>query len=293
MFMFSRKSGLAFAMAGLVTSGLMPLAVQTAGAATSTVAPTPTIKAVISSSGVEYSGPQRFRPGRVSLATVGRGAGGQMELVRFRGDYSFKDFKSDVAKVFAGGDDALTALNRAIRHTRFYGAPGAEPGQTNRGSAFLGRPDTYVLFTFGETGPSQPLRLHVRGDVARRRAPDWSAKVVARESRRWGGDDVLPAEGAIKLINRSDVSPHFVVLQHVAKGTTRKEVLDCIRDESNCSFDFARAGSAETGSLSPHHAFVFDYSLPRGTYALMCFFPDPDTGMPHAAMGMVRIVTLR
>jgi hypothetical protein len=32
--------------------------------------------------------------------------------------------------------------------------------------------------------------------------------------------------------------------------------------------------------------------LPAGDYAEMCFFPDLKTGMPHAMMGMVRIVHL-
>jgi hypothetical protein len=32
--------------------------------------------------------------------------------------------------------------------------------------------------------------------------------------------------------------------------------------------------------------------LPAGDYAEVCFFPDLETGMPHAFMGMVRIVHL-
>jgi hypothetical protein len=37
----------------------------------------------------------------------------------------------------------------------------------------------------------------------------------------------------------------------------------------------------------------FHIHLPPGTYAVMCFFPDPKTGDPHAFMGMVRIVHLK
>lgn len=280
------------AVASVAAVSLAPVTVSTAGATGAALAPTPSLKAVITKSGVEVSGPTRFRAGWVDLTTVAHGAGGQMELVRFRGDYTFKDLKADVAATFAGGDNALKHLNRAIRHTRFYGAPGANPGETTHGGAFLDRPDKYVLFQFGETGPAHPTRLQVRGPVARRATPDSSARVVAREDRRWGGDKVLPAEGAIKIVNHADFSPHFVALQQVAKSTTRKQVIDCVNDPA-CTFDFGRKGSAETGSLSPGHDFVFHYSLPSGTYALMCFFPDPETGMPHAAMGMVRIVTLK
>ena len=288
----SMRARVGLALTSLVTLGLTPLAVQSADAVSAEAA-TPHIRAVITKSGVEYSGPVRFRPGYVDLTAVGRKAGGGMELVRFRGDYTFHHFRQDIGKVFAGGDNALTALNRAIKHTRFYGAPSSDAGETHSGTAFLDRPGTYVMFLFGDAGPVEPLRLHVHGTRAHRPAPSAAATVVATENRRWGGDDVLPADGAVRLVNRADFSPHFVELQHVAKGTTRKEVIDCLQDEANCTFDFGRAGSAATGSLSPNHRFVFEYSLPRGTYALMCFFPDPETGMPHAVMGMVKIVTLR
>jgi hypothetical protein len=38
------------------------------------------------------------------------------------------------------------------------------------------------------------------------------------------------------------------------------------------------------------HAMVLHTHIPAGEYALMCFFADPETGMPHAFMGMVKIV---
>ena len=48
-----------------------------------------------------------------------------------------------------------------------------------------------------------------------------------------------------------------------------------------------------TGSLSPGHSMTVDYDLPPGHYAVMCFFPDPKMkGMPHAYMGMVRVIHL-
>ncbi|GCD90204.1 hypothetical protein NLS1_22100 [Nocardioides sp. LS1] len=276
----------------MIAASLVPLSATTTSAAPADRAATPSLRVVVSKSGVDVTGPTRFQAGWVRLTTVAHKTPGSMELVRFRRDYTFKDLQFDIAKTFAGGKNALKHLNRAIRHTKFYGAPAADPGKVTHGGAFLDRPDTYVLFQFGDNGPINPTRLHVRGPVVKRAAPESTATVVAHEDRRWGGDDVLPAQGAIRFVNRADYSPHFVSLQHVAKGTTRKEVIDCINDPA-CTFDFARAGSAETGSLSPGKAFTFGYSLPRGTYALMCFFPDPETGMPHAAMGMVRIVTLK
>ena len=51
-------------------------------------------------------------------------------------------------------------------------------------------------------------------------------------------------------------------------------------------------GEQDSDIVSPGHAMALHLQLPAGHYALMCFFPDPQTGMPHAFMGMVRMVTL-
>ena len=49
----------------------------------------------------------------------------------------------------------------------------------------------------------------------------------------------------------------------------------------------------ETGTLSPGRSMTADYDLPPGQYVIMCFFPDPKMGgMPHALMGMLRMIHL-
>ena len=78
----------------------------------------------------------------------------------------------------------------------------------------------------------------------------------------------------------------------MVKGTTRKQVVDCFSDPQ-CRFDFARPGTLDSEVLSPGQKMTASYKLPRGTYVEMCFFPDPMTGMPHAFMGMVRVITLK
>jgi hypothetical protein len=45
--------------------------------------------------------------------------------------------------------------------------------------------------------------------------------------------------------------------------------------------------------LSPGRTAQLSYKLPAGTYVLLCFVPDAETGEPHAAMGMHEVVTLK
>jgi hypothetical protein len=52
-------------------------------------------------------------------------------------------------------------------------------------------------------------------------------------------------------------------------------------------------GSTGTDTLTTGESQTLTYSLPKGEYVELCFFPDPMTGMPHALMGMIGIVHLQ
>jgi len=88
--------------------------------------------------------------------------------------------------------------------------------------------------------------------------------------------------------NVSTESPHLLVLLHVKEGTTRKQFINGL--QGNRQPDFVLPGDQSLELLSTNHAQVVQLHLPAGLYAEMCFFPDPKTGMPHAFMGMVRMV---
>jgi hypothetical protein len=116
------------------------------------------------------------------------------------------------------------------------------------------------------------------------------ATVIAQTNRRFTGSATLPARGTIRFINKSTESPHFLVLQHVKEGTTRKQVRQGL--ESDQQPDWVLPGSAETDVVSHNQRMTMRLHLPAGEYVEMCFFPDPIEGTPHALMGMIRIVHL-
>jgi hypothetical protein len=76
---------------------------------------------------------------------------------------------------------------------------------------------------------------------------------------------------------------------HVKDGTTRKQVIKALQSPGPPPFEH---GSVGADIVSPGHSMTLSYSLPAGRYAVLCFFPDLKTGMPHAFMGMVGIVHL-
>ena len=82
-------------------------------------------------------------------------------------------------------------------------------------------------------------------------------------------------------------------MQQVVEGTTADQVLESFQAGPAGPPPPFLEGRLLTGSLSAGQSMTVDYDLPPGHYAVMCFFPDPDMkGMPHAFMGMIRIIEL-
>ena len=252
----------------------------------------------ITSHGMYINGPTTFPAGRVTMYIDAAGGDRGIEIVRLHAGYSFADFRHDIRTASAnlqgpGGDTkaGLKALNHAIANITALGGVYAHSGKVRHGSVLLSKAgNRYVLFDDSGNVPRRPVHLTVTAPAGPQTLPATSATIVAHEDRRWGGATTLPSHGNIKFANHADLSPHFVVLAHVKDGTTRKQVIDSFSSPNPP--DFVLPGEQDSDIVSPGHAMSLHLQLPAGRYALMCFFPDPQTGMPHAFMGMVRMVTL-
>jgi hypothetical protein len=140
-----------------------------------------------------------------------------------------------------------------------------------------------VAQTLTATAPTTP-----------RAAPPSSATVNALTKRRFGGSKVLPAKGTITFNNKSTESPHFLVLSQVKKGTTRKQVFKQVKRGFKGPNHFVKGGDqAGSDVLGEGKSQTLNYHVHKGTYAELCFFNDPKTGMLHALMGMIRIVHVK
>jgi hypothetical protein len=160
----------------------------------------------------------------------------------------------------------------------------------------LSKPGHYLLVN-DENGPApHPFKIKVTPKAGNRAAPNSTAFVKAITAKRFRGSTVLPAKGTVTFHNASTQSPHFLILQHLNKGATRKQVITALRSNGPPTgpgpFNKDNA-NADTDVVGMGHTVTLTYNLPAGTYAEMCFFPDLQTGMPHALMGMVRIVHLK
>lgn len=273
---------------GLISGGLAPAAVSDTAAR---MAPTPKLDVTITKTGHKVVGAKTFKAGRVALKLTVRKSYATAGVIKLKSGYTLKAAEKDLFGVF-GPEPDLAGLMRFNNKTTFFGGLAGERGTVLTGTVVLPKAGKYILYDFGGPHFVKLATLNVTGPAVKRPAPQSDARVVAKSGARFGGSKTLPHKGTLTFKNAATDSPHFLSMQHVAKGTTREKVLKCLANP-DCQFKFGREGTLDLEVLDQGKSSTVDYDLPRGTYVQMCFYPDHMTGAPHANMGMVRIVTLK
>jgi hypothetical protein len=268
-----------------------PLLLTQAGADATTAptasraAPMPHITAKLTKKAIRLKGVDHLRPGRVRLSVEGKGA---VEIAMFKRGYDLAAFTKDVNRFGAKND--LKALQRVIDNTTILG--GLSGGST--GTIVLPKAGSYTPISLGERGLVTGRTFAARGAKRSTKAPKVDGTLIGKIGPSWGGTSSMPAKGRLGFKNKAD-EPHFVILQQVTEGTTTDQVLQFLQTDDGTSPPppWLMAGGMETGTLTPGRSMTVDYDLPPGQYVVMCFFPDPEMrGMPHALMGMLKMIHL-
>lgn len=119
--------------------------------------------------------------------------------------------------------------------------------------------------------------------------------VQATSTDRFAAPTTWPHSGTLLFTNADTDSLHFMDVQRVTPGTTDAQI--------QAYFDSKGHGhapalflpgypSAGSSDVTPGNSLLLTYNLPPGTYVLLCFASDPNTGMEHALMGMHKVITL-
>jgi hypothetical protein len=307
----SIKTSVGLAAAATAAIGLVGVGAGSAVGAphsTAKVAKTPHINVTITTTGTEnnpktrfvYAGPKTFRAGRVAVSLKAVNQETEIDVVSLKKGYSLQDFAADATAV--GESFGATGITKAgakaerheIAHSTHYGGLDTDANKTDHATLVLPKAGTYYLFEDDASGHFQTLT--VTGPAVKRASVGATKTITAKSGDRFGGAKTLPGKGTLTFSDVSSgptKSPHFLILQHVKKGTTRKQVRDFLNSGSEGNPPFQRKGDISTDTISPGHAMTLKYKLPKGEYVELCFFPDPKTGMYHALMGMFRIVTVK
>jgi len=293
-----RHATMGAGMALVAASGLVGAAQVSAAPALPNSSVAPTLTARISGHGFTLTGDRSFPSNRVTVTLHAVGNERTLQIARFKAGYTLSDLHSDLTYFFKHGGEmgkpthaAIRHLDHAIGHVALYGGADAAAGKTATETVVL-PPGKYTFLDDSGNLPERPRIVHVSANPTGVAAPAPPTQVVQtmKTDRRFGGPTSLPATGTISIVNHSTESPHQLFLQHVKKGTTRKQVERGFQSRGRPSFILN--GSTGADVLGKGKSQTLQYSVPKGTYAEFCFFPDPKTGLPHVFMGMVRIVHL-
>jgi hypothetical protein len=180
----------------------------------------------------------------------------------------------------------------------YPGFPGETlPGQTNLALVDLS-PGRYIVL--GDT----VQQFEVVGDVATPGVtPEAAAPVVDGTVRLFEFNFQFPEKLAAGrqtwAVTNAGRQPHELLLARSPEPVTAEQVMELLAGESEeatpsgggPSFaDFEPVGGM--GWLSPGLTAWTEVDLSPGTYVALCFVYDPETGLPHVAMGMVAVFTV-
>lgn len=211
------------------------------------------------------------------------------QIIRLHEGYTVDEAEADVK---AGLDRGrLKALWRFEANVTLIDGVPSVPGGTARFWVDLAPGDYIALDTYARTNAAKWFGFTAVGadtGAVMPQGPTVKAVKSARWSKRPGS---IPHKGTLTFKNRSSQNP-FLFLVKMKKGATIQDVKDFLMTEEGpppVNFRY----SIDSAVISGGEKVAFNYRLPRGTYAMMCFWPDASMGgMPHALMGMMRTIRL-
>jgi hypothetical protein len=223
------------------------------------------------------------------------GGGSQITLFRLRPDKSLDTFFTHLTEEFSQTPATAAAGTRGLDETAvFRGLADVVPGYPETITESL-NPGTYYLMDLSTppvSGRPALTTLHVNSD-GQHHSDVTSDLTVWAANERFQAPATWPHEGTYTFTNEDD-TPHFMLILPVKAGTTDDQVQIALNDPTLTGPPaFAVEGpSGGNDVVSPGYSLQVTYDLPAGTYVLLCFVADEETGMPHAVMGMHKVVVL-
>lgn len=222
--------------------------------------------------------------GRILFTARTRDGGHTLQVARLRNGYTIDQVGQDIEKALRGD---VPAVQRVDNGVSFRGGVETHPARPGRFSTVL-RAGHYLVLDQSGGGLA---RLTVTGSHVRRVHASHHGTVTAFSYGFGSSPRALTAHGWIRLSNQSE-QPHFVEFQRVKPGTTASMVRKTLAADASGTPSWTLKANLSSGVISPGNTEVMHVDLPAGRYVLLCWWPDDKTGMPHALMGMWKLVTL-
>lgn len=280
---------------GMLAAGAFTTVTATSADAASA---TPTIKVFITK-GHEVRMTTHMRPG-VHRFAVRSAKSASFQIAQARPGYTKAELSRDVNTGLNADKADLKALKRFERNVTLLGGVPSKPGE--RGVLFVDLPAGryFAVDTNAHVQrASDILTVRVGGHRLAGAMPRATATIRAIHEADWApSPKTIATSGMLRFTNASQDN-HFIDIAPLAPGKTMKDFtawMDKVKKGENAGpppVDM-QAKFLDTGAVSPGHTMTMRYSMPKGDYVMLCWWPDAEMGgMPHAFMGMYRGIKIR
>jgi hypothetical protein len=237
-------------------------------------------------SGDTLTGPDTI-PAGYTLVTFDNGSDQPYELtlIRLRDGVGYEQVDELAAASEDGSPDSLRALMEAVE---IYGGVAAVPPGASGNTGITLAEGRYLAFSENfEGGVEVRLAFEVAGSSGA------EAPAVDREVTMWEfafdlGADIPAGEQRWRVTNIGAQMHHLMIFP-IQPGTTLDDVEAALSEPGEPTFIIGPPAvmSATFGGGISNDLTV---DLAPGSYAAICFVPDLETGLPHAALGMLALI---
>jgi plastocyanin len=211
-----------------------------------------------------------------------------------------EEHQAQVARINDGStfEDLTTALQQpdpgaALALLTLAGGPtGVVPGASEATTSNLG-PGTYAFLCFVESPDGVPHlakgmigQIAVTGTASDAPLPAGDAEVTLQDFAFVGLSTLSAGQHTVTVTNDGP-QLHEATLVKLNEGATVEQVVGFFTSTEPPSGPPPWTSAGGIAGLADGSSATMDVEVEAGNYAFICFIPDPASGKPHAALGMV------
>lgn len=185
------------------------------------------------------------------------------------------------------GQKAAAAMTYIRSHSTLFG--GGRKGATWQVKLPKG---TYYVISTVAAGSGSPVKASftVTGKKGATSLHETNATVTAAKPNVWKTKGLGHLGSGWLMFRNTSKEIHFMDLSGVQPGTTNKQVKDALASPNEPDFFTKKSFSFDV--ISPGVEVAVKGPVKKGRYLLTCFVPSEADGMPHALMGMWKLVNV-
>jgi hypothetical protein len=256
----------------------------------------PMITFAIGEDRTEIEGSLKQVAGPLRLRVLAEDDDHLLSLFQLKPGYTVKNLRSDtraLSRLYReGGKKNAAAVKRMQKNVVTLGGATAALGSVATATVDLAPGGYYLSDNVGPPG-GHLYRLTITPGKNPSHVPTGVPVISMTNKNEYKGATRLKSNGTVLIKNVVTTDHRWLqaAFLQVQRGTTTKQVADLFKGTGDGGF--VLSGYAGGDTLSPGEQQYLTYSVEPGTYALICFFPDPaHPGSTYVADGMVRIITM-